>query len=143
MKQGRELREPNPFFDVERRRLRKEEIEKRLEEMFGNGSLDEIRTATTTEKIVERIVEMSKREEQFDMLEQMRQEAKRKQRENGRLILLWRKNKCFPAQFWNDEETPEAQETLEFWRAITNKAASEVWREDSNIRGAPGNERET
>ena len=86
------------------------------------------------EKIEERIEEMSKREEQFDKWEQMRLEAKRKQREDRRLNVFWRKNKCFPTQFGNAEETPEAQETLEFWRAINNKAVSEGWRNDEAIQ---------
>ena len=90
--------------------------------------------ATTMEKIVERIVEMSKREEQFEMWEQMRQEVKRKQREDKRLNVFWRRNKCFPAQFGKNEETPEAQETLEFWRAINNKAASEGRKEDEPVQ---------
>ena len=41
--------------------MRKEEIEKRLEEIFGKGSKQEIEKATTNEKIIERIVELSER----------------------------------------------------------------------------------
>ena len=51
---------------------------------------------TTDKNIAERILEMSKREEQFDTWKQMRREAKRKQREDRRLNVFWRKNKCFP-----------------------------------------------
>ena len=108
--------------------------QKRLEVKFCNGSRDEIRMTTTIEKTVERIVEMSKREEQFEMWEQMRLEAKRRQRENKRLNVFWRKNKCFPAQYGGDKETPETQETLEFWRSVNNKAASEGWKDDEAIQ---------
>ena len=41
----------------------KKEIEKRLEEIFGKGSRQEIERVSTTEKIVERIEKLSKREE--------------------------------------------------------------------------------
>ena len=85
--------------DIKRGRLRKEDIGKRLEEIFGKGSGEEIRMATTMEKIVERIEEMSKREEQFDKWEQMRLEAKRKQREVRRLNIFWRR-KMLPSQIW-------------------------------------------
>ena len=40
--------------------LKKEDIERKLEAIFGEGSHQEIAEATTTEKIVERIEEMSK-----------------------------------------------------------------------------------
>ena len=42
--------------------MKKEEIDKRLDEIFGRGCSQEIEKATTNEKIVERIEEMSKRE---------------------------------------------------------------------------------
>ena len=42
--------------------LRKEDVGKRRENIFGNGSSKEIEKATTSEKNVERIEEMSKRE---------------------------------------------------------------------------------
>ena len=45
-----------------RRGLRRDEIEKRLEEIFGRGSKQEIEKSTTNEKIIERIEELSKRE---------------------------------------------------------------------------------
>ena len=45
--------------------MRKEVVERLFEEVFGNGSRDGIRMATTMEKIVERTEEISKREEQF------------------------------------------------------------------------------
>ena len=64
---------------IRRGGMKKEEIEKRLEEIFGRGSRQEIEKATTNEKRVERIEEMSKREEQFEEWEKMRQEAKRRQ----------------------------------------------------------------
>ena len=115
--------------------MKREEILKRLDEIFGKGSRQEVENVTTDKQIVEKIEEMSKREEQFDTWEQMRREAKRKQREDRRLNGFWRKNKCFPPQCGSDEETPESQETLEFWRAINNKDVSEVWLVDESIQG--------
>ena len=52
--------------DIKRGEIRKEEVEKRLDGIFGRGSRHEIETATTKEKIVERIEEIAKREEQFE-----------------------------------------------------------------------------
>ena len=75
-----------------------EEIEGRIEAIFGKGSDSEIGNATT-KKIVERIEELSKREQQLDEWEKMRQDAKRRQREDRRLNLFWRRNKTFPAKF--------------------------------------------
>ena len=49
---------------------------KRLDEIFGIGSSQEIEKATSAEKIVERIEELSKREEQLEEWEKMRQAAK-------------------------------------------------------------------
>ena len=46
---------------IRRGEMKKEEIERRLDEIFGRGSGQEIEKATTN-KIVERIEEMSKRE---------------------------------------------------------------------------------
>ena len=65
----------------------------------------------------------------------MRHEAKKRQREDRRLN-IWRKNKCFPAQFGSDEETPEAKETLEFWMGMNNKADNEGLRNDEAIQDA-------
>ena len=70
------------------------------------GSGEELERATTNEKIVERIEELSKREEQFETWEKMRLESKRRQREDRRLNVFWRKNKSFPTQFGGEEETP-------------------------------------
>ena len=81
-------------------------------------------------------MEMAKREEQFEKWETVRLEAKRKQRVDMRLNLFWRRNKTFQKQLGGDEETPEANETLEFWRSINNKEASEGWREDENVQDA-------
>ena len=66
----------------------------------------------------------------------MRQDAKRRQREDRRLNLFWRRNKTFPMQLGGEEETPDAEETLTFWRTINNKEASEAWREDQSIQEA-------
>ena len=51
-----------------------------MEELFGKGSHREIENVTAREKIIERIEEMTKREEQFETWEKMRLEAKRRQR---------------------------------------------------------------
>ena len=64
----------------------------------------------------------------------MRQDAKRRQREDRRLGRFWRRNKTFPMQFDGEEETPDAQETLAFWKAINNKEASKAWREDESLQ---------
>ena len=85
--------------------LRKEEVVKRLENIFGYGSGKEIEEATTREKVIERIEEMSKREEQFALWEKTRKEFKKKQREDRRLNNFWRKNKCFPVQYDRNEES--------------------------------------
>ena len=89
---------------------------------------------TAREKIVERIDDVSKTEQQFEEWETMRHEAKKRQREDRRLNLFWRRNKTIPAQFGGDDETPEAEETLAFWRGINNKEVSEGWKEDRSIR---------
>ena len=107
---------------------------RRFEEMFGKGSGQEIEKVTTVEKIVERIEEMTKREEQLEEWERMRMEYKRKQREDRRLNIFWRKNTSFPAQFGREEETPDVEDTLDFWRKINNKEASEGWKEDRSIQ---------
>ena len=122
--------------EIRRKEISKAEIEQRSEEMFGKGTGKEIGNATTKEKIVERIEELSKREQQFDEWERMRTESKRRQREDRRLNIFWRRNKTFPAKFGGEEETPDPQETLDFWRSINNKEVSEGWRNDRSIRGA-------
>ena len=119
---------------IRRGEMKKEEIERRFDEIFGRGSSQEIEKATTNEKIVERIEDMSRTEEQFEEWEKMRQDAKRRQREDRRLNVFWRRNKSFPKQFGGEEETPDAKETLTFWRAINNKEATEGWKEDRSIR---------
>ena len=107
---------------------------KRLDEIFGKVSGHEIEKATTDGKIVERIEELSKREEQLEQWERMRRESKQKPIEDRRLNIFWRRNKTFPTEFGGEEETPNAEETLQFWRSINNKEASEGWREDRSIR---------
>ena len=114
--------------------IRRDEIVKRMQEIFGKGSHQEIEGIMEREKIVERIENMAKTEQQFDVWEAMRSEAKKRQREDRRLNLFWRKNKTFPKQFGGDVETPEEEETLAFWRSINNKEVSEGWKEDSAIR---------
>ena len=111
--------------EIKKGKMMKEEIERRLEQIFGRGSSQEIKAATTKDKIVERIEEMAKSEQQFDEWETMRKEARRRQREDRRLNIFWRRNKTFPTQFGGDEETPGVEETLEFWRRINNKEVPE------------------
>ena len=82
--------------DIKRGTARKEDIVKRLEKIFGKRSGPEIETASTEEKIVERIVELSKREEQLEKWENMRRDAKKKQREDRGMNIFWRRNKTFP-----------------------------------------------
>ena len=65
--------------DIRRKGIGKEEIERRFEEIYGSGSRQEIEEATTREKDIERIEEVSKREEQFEVWENMRQESRRRQ----------------------------------------------------------------
>ena len=55
----------------------------------------------------------------------MRLEAKARQRDDRRLNLFWRKNKTFPVQFGGEDETPDAEDTLRFWKAISNKDESD------------------
>ena len=84
---------------------------------------------------MERIEALSKREQQLDEWGRMKQDAKRKQREDRRLNVVWRRNKTFPAKF-GGEETPDPQETLDLWRSINNKEVSEGRRNDWSIREA-------
>ena len=64
----------------------------------------------------------------------MRLEFKRKQREEKRLDTFWRRNKTFPMQFGGDEETPDAEEMLSFWRSVSNKEVTEARKGDKYIR---------
>ena len=91
-----------------------------MDEIFGRGSSKEIEKATTTEKIIERIEELSKREEQFDKWEQMRQEARRKQREDRRLnIFWWRKRASLPSLEMTRLQMPKKR--WSFGKASTTK----------------------
>ena len=69
---------------------------RRFEDIFGKGSGQEIENEATNESIVMRIEEVAKREAQFDEWEKMRHDAKRRQREDRRLNLFWRKTKPSP-----------------------------------------------
>ena len=60
--------------------------------------------------------------------------VKKRQREDRMMNLFWRKNKSFPPQFGGEEDTPEAETMLEFWRMINNKEVSERWRDDESIQ---------
>ena len=84
---------------VKRGGMRREEIGRRLDEIFGNGIGDEFEKASTTEKIVERIEDLSKRESQFEEWETMIQETKRRQMEDKRLNAFWRR-KDIPRPIW-------------------------------------------
>ena len=81
---------------IKQGRIGREEIEKTVQDIFGKGSHQEIEKAKTDDKIVERIEEMSKAEHQFEEWERMRREEKKRQREDRRLNLFWRRNKTFP-----------------------------------------------
>ena len=61
---------------------------------------------TTVQGIVKRIEDISKGEEQIDVWEETRREARKKQREDRRLNVFWRRNKTFPVQYGGDDETP-------------------------------------
>ena len=63
----------------------------------------------------------------------MREEARRRQREDRRLNLFWRRNKTLPSQF-EGEVTPDAGETLAFWRSINNKEVCDGWKDDESIQ---------
>ena len=45
----------------------------------------------------------------------MRGEAKKKRGEDGRLNVFWRKNKTFPVQYGEIEESPDEEDTLKIW----------------------------
>ena len=49
--------------------MRVEEIKRRPEEIYGKGSSQEIERAATNEKMIERIEEMSRTDEQFEIWE--------------------------------------------------------------------------
>ena len=127
---------------IKQGKMRKDEIGRNVEEIFGNGSREEIAKMTDIQKIVERIVEMSKNEAQLEEWEKMRREAKKRQMEDRRLNLFRRMNKCFPGQYSGCEDTPEAEETLMFWRKINNKDICEGWFEDETIQEVLREERE-
>ena len=69
--------------------------------------------------------------------------VKKRQREDRRMNVFWRKNKSFPPQFGGEEDTPDAETTLEFWRRINNKEVSEGWKNDESIQEALQGVRET
>ena len=73
------------------------------------------------EKIDERIEEMSKRHAQFEKWYEMRRDAKRRQRADRRLNLFRRKNNCFHKQFEGEEDTPDAEETLDSGEASATR----------------------
>ena len=68
----------------------------------------------------------------------MRQEFKKRQREYRRLNLFWRKNKTFPKQLGDDDETLDVKETLAFLSLINNEDVSDWWRNNRSIRVALG-----
>ena len=123
--------------------VERQEIERRLESIFGKGSREEIAKATTDVKIVERVMKLSRREEQFEVWEKNEKRIKKRQREDRRMNVFWRKNKSFPPQFGCEEGTPDAETTLEFWRRINNKEVGEGWRDDESIQEVLQEMRET
>ena len=122
---------------IKRGKMKTEEIKRNMEVIFGKGSSHEINGAVTNEKIIERIEVMSKTDEQFEVWEKMRKETKRKQREDKRLNVFWRRNKTFPARYnGTEDDTPEVEETLAFWKNINNKSICEGWLTDEDIQEA-------
>ena len=75
------------IVSIKRGQMENEEIKRKLDAIFGKGSHQEITNARTTEKIIERIEEMSKQEQQYEKWE-MRQDMKRKQREDRRFNIF-------------------------------------------------------
>ena len=67
--------------------------------------------------------------------DETRGQKKAERRQTAERLL---KNESFPKRFEGEEETPEVEETLEFWRSINNKEVSEGWKEDRSIRGVLG-----
>ena len=64
----------------------------------------------------------------------MSRESRRRQREDRRLNVFWRRNKSFPAQYGGDEETHNAEETLMFWRGINKKEVGYGCKGDDSIQ---------
>ena len=58
------------IVEIRKREMTHEEIESRIEEIFGRRSGQETEKAMTNEKIIERIEEMAKSEQQFDEWEE-------------------------------------------------------------------------
>lgn len=79
----------------------------------------------SSETIAERIEDLTKTEKQSDKLECMRPDMKTKQREDGMINILLRRDKTFPTQFGGYEETPNVKETLRFWGSINIKEVAE------------------
>ena len=68
-KRTRTQRAKAPISMIKRGEIRKEDISRRVELIFGKGSWQEVEDGTTIET-TERITEMSKREERFDEWEE-------------------------------------------------------------------------
>ena len=112
--------------NVKRGGMRREEIVKRLETIFGKGSGQEIDKIDTNEKIAERIEELSKREEQYEKWEKMRQDTKRKQREDRRINIFWRKTSAFRLGL----EATKKHLTLKIHCASGKASTTRKWRTD-------------
>ena len=54
------------FADIRLEGVRREDIERRVEAVFGKGCRPVIEKATTTEMIVERVIELPKTERRFE-----------------------------------------------------------------------------
>ena len=120
--------------DIEGGRTGNEEIKSMLEETYGKGSSQEIERATANGKMIERIEEMSRTDEQFETRGKMMKVSKRRQREDERYNIFWIMNKTFPVQYWGTKyDAPEVEETLAFWRSINNKSIREGWLTDEHI----------
>ena len=97
---ARTQRAKSLIADVKNGEMKSEEILRRLEKIIGRGSSKEIVEADTSEKIVERIQELSKREEQFDEWETMRKEAKKKTTGRRKAQHLLEKKQELPRPMW-------------------------------------------
>ena len=94
--------------DIKRGSMERQEVERMLESIIGKGSHEEIANATMNEKIVEMAIELSRREEHFEVCEKMRRKAKRRRWEDRRMN-NWRKNK--PSR-----RNLEVDVTLQTWK---------------------------
>ena len=56
-----------------------------------------------------------------------------KEKRERKTNIEWRKNKSFPLKLVNEDEFPDKEESLAFWRSINQKEASDEWERDEDI----------